>query len=274
MDVFTAVPRQNSPKGDKARATLTLDLIIIIIIIIININMLFLAHTGHWQFLGLLAGCLAWILTMATTGMDEWRLWHLHPDNCTSIITSGVAWVGIWRACFHSHALPKMENCQTMTISDRFVPVEIRVAQVLMALAMLGGLAGNAAAVQAVRRVYFTMECHGGVRAAFILAGALYLFTAALVLVPLVWNASAVVNNATIPFPPRFGLPDAPAGQQVGTAVRVGFVAAVLMIVSGLLFLAHRHVWRTLEPELHGRGLAEADKQGRDNPAFHADQVS
>ncbi|XP_077391114.1 claudin-34 [Festucalex cinctus] len=236
--------------------------------------MLFLAHTAHWQFFGLLTGCLAWILTMAATGMDGWRLWHVHADNLTSVITSGVAWVGIWRACFHSHALPKMENCQSVTVSDSFVPAEIRAAQVLMVLAMLTGLAGNAAAVQAVRRVYFSLERRGGLRAAFVLAGGLYLLTAALVLTPLGWNTSAVVNNASIPFPPRFRLPAAPASQRVGTAVGVGFVAAVLMLVSGLLFLAHRHVWRTLGPELHGWGMAEEDRQGRDNPAFHAGQVS
>ncbi|XP_077440078.1 claudin-34 [Vanacampus margaritifer] len=236
--------------------------------------MLFLAHTAHCQFFGLLTGCLAWILTMATTGMDEWRVWHVNPDNLTSVITSGVAWVGIWRACFHSHVLPKMENCQSMAVSDGFVPLEIRAAQVLMLLAVLGGLAGNGAAVQAVRRVYFSVERRGGLRAAFVLAGGLYLCTAALVLAPLVWNTSATVNNATIPFPPRFRLPAAPASQRVGTAVGVGFVAAVLMLISGLLFLAHRHVWRTLGPELRGWPMAEEDKQGRDNPDFfHADQV-
>ncbi|XP_037105660.1 claudin-34 [Syngnathus acus] len=236
--------------------------------------MLFLAHTAHWQFLGLLIGCLAWILTMATAGMDEWRLWHVNPDNLTSVITSGVAWVGIWRACFHSHALPKMENCQTMAISDSFVPVEIRVAQVLMVLAALGGLMSNVAAVRAVRRVYFSLERRGSVRGVFILAGALYLLTAVLVLIPLVWNAGAVANNATIPFPPRFRLPAAPAGQRVGTAVMMGFLGTVLMLVSALLFLAHRYVWRTLEPELHGRGVAQEDKRGRDNPDFHPDEVS
>ncbi|XP_061540708.1 uncharacterized protein cldn34a [Phycodurus eques] len=235
--------------------------------------MLFLAHTAHWQFVGLLAGCLAWILIMATAGMDEWRLWHVDPENHTALITSGVAWVGIWRACFHSHALPKMETCQSMGVSEGFVPVEIRVAQVLVVLAMLGGLAGNAAAVVAVRRVYFSIEDGGGVRAPFVLAGALNVLTVALVLVPLVWNTSSVLNNGTIPFPPRFRLPVAPASQGVGTAIGVGFVAAALMLISGLLFLSYQHVWRTLKPELHGRRVAEEDKQGRDNLTFHADQV-
>ncbi|XP_057696744.1 claudin-34 [Corythoichthys intestinalis] len=224
--------------------------------------MMFLAHTGHLQFAGLLSGCLAWILTMAATGMDEWRLWYIHHENYTAIITSGVAWVGIWRACFHSHALPKMENCQNMGISDSFVPVEIQVAQVLMMLATVGGLAANATAVEAVRRVYFSMEVRRRLRAVFILAGALYIVTGVLALVPLVWNTNAVVNNNSVPFPPRFMLPAIPASQKVGTGIGVGFTAAILMVISGLLFLAHRHVWRTLKPE------ESEDKQGRDNPAF------
>ncbi|XP_061680276.1 claudin-34 [Syngnathoides biaculeatus] len=233
--------------------------------------MQFLAHTAHWQFAGLLTGCLGWILTMATAGTDEWRLWHVDPENRTAVITSGVAWVGIWRACFHSHATPEMENCQSMGVSDGFVPPEIRAAQVLLVSAALGGLAGNAAAVEAVRRVYFSIGDRGGVRAAFVLAGALYLLTVALVLVPLLWNMNSVLNDDAIPFPPRFRLPAAPAGQRVGAAVGVGFVAAVLMLISGLLFLSYQHVWKTLRPELPRRRVPAEDERARDNPAFRAD---
>jgi len=93
--------------------------------------MRYLAHTAHWQFLGLMTGFLAWILIMAATGLDEWRLWFVDD---ASVVASGVAWVGIWRACFYSHAL---ENCRAIGFSDPFTPPEIAAAQVLLTLLLL-----------------------------------------------------------------------------------------------------------------------------------------
>lgn len=249
--------------------------------------MIYLADTAHWQFLGLVVGFLAWILTMITAGLNEWRLWEVAD---VSVITSGVAWVGIWRVCFYSHVLPRVENCQSISIWDAFVPVEIPVAQVLIMLAAVCGLAGNASAAVAVRMVYFSVEERGNIRLVFVLAGSLYFLTAVLSLVPLVWNMRSVLTNSTIDFPPEFYLPAAPVRQQVGSAIAVGLVASILMLISSLLFLCYRYAWHSLSPEgtratsdpLHGpwkltalehkSDLCHGDNQGIDNPAFHTDE--
>ncbi|XP_061894783.1 claudin-34-like [Entelurus aequoreus] len=230
----------------------------------------FVAHTAHRQFLGLLAGCLAWIVTMATAGMDEWRLWQVED---VSVVTSGVAWVGIWRACFHSHALPQAERCQRMGVSEAFVPAEVKAAQVLMLLAALGGLAANVGGGLALRRVYFSVEERGNVRPLFLLAGSLFVLTAAVTSVPLLWNLTSVLNGATIRFPPHFLLPAAPASQRVGAAVGVGFFGAILMLLSGTSFLCYRAPEGTppglWTPPAEGSGRAE-NFEGRNNPSFHA----
>lgn len=246
--------------------------------------MIYLANTAHWQFLGLVTGFLAWILIMATSGMNEWRLWYV-TDR--SVITSGVAWVGIWRVCFYTHALPSFENCQSISISDPFVPIEISVAQVLMMLGVIFGLVSNIIAALAMRMAYFSIEDRTNIRLAFVLAGTLYVLTAVLCLVPLGWNMNSVLNNSTIDFPPQFSLPEAPASQQPGTAIGVGIFASIIMLICGLVFLYYRYVWETL------RSVSPRDKkdplngpwtettlsqpngnQGVDNPAFQTDEVS
>lgn len=251
--------------------------------------MIYLAHTAHCQFLGLVAGILAWILIMTTTGLNEWRLWHVSD---VSVITSGVAWVGIWRTCFYSHALPRMENCHSIAISDHFAPAEIPVAQVLMVLALICGLVGNITAAVAMRMVYFSVEDRRNIRLVFLLAGTLYVLTGVFCLVPLGWNMSSVLNNRTIDFPPEFHLPAAPVRQQVGSAIGVGIFASILMLISGLLFLCYHYAWAALRTEaprntrdpLHGpwrettlaqkSHLPNGDNQGRDNLAFHSEEVS
>ncbi|XP_071343162.1 claudin-34 [Trachinotus anak] len=251
--------------------------------------MIYLVHTAHWQFLGLALGFLAWIFTMTTAGLNEWRLWHVAD---VSVINSGVAWVGIWRACFYSHVLPKMENCQSISVSDTFVPVEIPVAQVMIMVAVICGLVANVIAAVAMRMAYFSLEDRRNIRLVFVLAGTLYLLTGTVSLVPVVWNMNSVLNNSTIDFPPEFHLPVAPVRQQVGSAIGVGIFASILMLISGLLFLSYYYACHTLKSEaprdtrdpLQGPGtvttmaqeseLPNGVRQGRNNPAFHSEEVS
>ncbi|XP_056133903.1 claudin-34 [Lampris incognitus] len=246
--------------------------------------MIYLAHTAHWQFLGLVVGFVAWILMMVTAGLNEWRLWYVAD---VSVITSGVAWVGIWRACFYSHTLPKLEFCHSIDITDAFVPVEIAVAQVLMALALICGLAGNLSAAFAIRMVYFTMDRREDhIRLVFSVAGGLYMLTGVCCLVPLFWNTNSVLTNGTIVFPPDFFFPAAPVRQEVGSAIGVGIFASALIIVSGLLFLCYRYARQALGPweepvrgdrdALHGSWTVTTLSQngsnnyftGKDNPVY------
>ncbi|CAB1439285.1 unnamed protein product [Pleuronectes platessa] len=245
---------------------------------------MYLVHTAHWQFLGLTLGFLAWILTMVTAGLNEWRLWHMDD---VSVITSGVAWVGIWKVCFYTHVLPQMEFCRRISMSDSFLPVEIPVAQVLMALAVICGLAGSISGGVAMRMVYFTVEDRRNIRLVFILTGTLYLFSGSCSLVPLVWNMNSVLINSTIDFPPEYYLPVVPVRQQVGTAIGVGIFASILMFISGLMFLCYkyaRHTLRSVAPRstsnpLRGPWTTTAQRsngvnKGSDNPAFLSEEVS
>ncbi|XP_047230439.1 claudin-34 [Girardinichthys multiradiatus] len=246
--------------------------------------MIYVAHTAHWQFLGLLSGCLAWLFIMTTTGINEWRLWYVDD---VSIITSGIAWVGIWRACFYSHVLPETENCQSINISDSFIPTEIQMAQVLMMLAVIFGLLGNITAALAMRMAYFSVEDHRYMRMSFVLAGALCLVTAVFSLVPLLWNMASVLNNSTIDFPPEFNLPVAPVRQSVGAAIIMGILASTLMLVSGAIFLCYKYSMQSLEQTtdpLNGpwtvttlpkkSELRNGDSYGMDNLGFHSEEIS
>lgn len=238
-----------------------------------------LVHTAHPQFLGLVCGFLAWILIMVTTGLNEWRLWRVED---VEVVTSGVAWVGIWRACFYSHNLSQIENCWSISIGDSFVPTEIVAAQVLMMTAVIVGLAANACAAYAMRMAYFSVKNRRNIRPVFLLPGGLYVLTSVLCMVPLLWNTHSIINDRPIDFPPEFHLPSSPVAQQIGSGIAVGLFASTVIFLSGLFFLCYRYAWRPLSSEaprdardpLQGRGtLASRGSRGRDNLSFQREEA-
>ncbi|KAM9334307.1 claudin-34-like [Symphorus nematophorus] len=237
--------------------------------------MTYLAHTAHAQLSALWMACVGWTLTTVALGLIQWRVWQV---NDSEVISSGVAWVGIWRACFNSHTLVtpgfRVMHCKYMSLTEAFTPPEIAAGQVLMFLSLLVGLCGNAGGVYALRNVYFGTEKNSLIRAAFITTGLLCLLAAMMSLIPLLWNLSSVVTNQTIKFPPEFKMPQAPDSQHVGCGIGVGMVGTILMIVSGIIFCMYRTPAR-LQPknqvdlpvQSNGQG-ALTNSGGKDNPTF------
>lgn len=238
--------------------------------------MIYLAHTAHWQFFGLVLAVLGLILTAATSGVDDWRVWYVDD---VSVISSGTAWVGIWRACFYSHVLDTAKFCQSLSFTDSFIPSEIAAAQVLCMVAIFVGIAANLVAGYAMRHVYFNINGRN-VRLFFSAAGALYFLTATCSLIPVCWNMISVLENRTIVFPAEFLLPPAPYKQELGLGIITGIGSSVLLIISGLLFLSYRQTEKnreykaneTEEKTLGGTsfrtGAQDNVREGTDNRAF------
>ncbi|KAK2857198.1 hypothetical protein Q5P01_005933 [Channa striata] len=198
----------------------------------------YLAHTAHAQLAALWISCVGWTLTAVAQGLIEWRVWVVSDRQ---VISSGVAWVGIWRVCFNSHTLVspgfKVMHCSYLSLTEAFTPPDIVAAQVLMLLSLVVGGCGNAGGLYSLRNVYFGLERN--LLMSFLTTGALCLLAAVMSLVPLLWNLNSVVTNQTIRFPPDFKMPPAPESQQVGSGIGVGMVGTVLMIVSGIIFCTY-----------------------------------
>ncbi|XP_031679717.1 claudin-34-like [Oncorhynchus kisutch] len=257
--------------------------------------MAYLVHTAHPQFVSLWLSAVGWALTAVTLGLIQWRVWQVAD---LTFITSGEAWVGLWRVCFYSHTLVtsgfRVMYCQSMALSDSFTPPEVATAQVLTLLGLVVGFCGNAAAVYALRSVYFGLEKQTPIRRAFAVAGTLCLLSAVCFLIPLLWNLNSVVTNQTIAFPSNFHMPPAPVTQKPGAGIGVGIIGSFMMIVSGVIFILYRFPVKmgprvepsgpearhfdgsrvgTLSPGSVGHSMGNlSNSQARDNPAFHSDE--
>ncbi|NXN93166.1 CLD34 protein, partial [Rhinopomastus cyanomelas] len=197
--------------------------------------------TSHLQLAAFALGTVGWILCTVSMGTVEWRVWHV--DN-TTVVSSGVAWVGIWKVCFISylHVSPgyKEQFCQRLSGYDFSIPHEIYAAQALLLIALFMGLLGLTATGSALRNVYMGVAHGTLITRFFLLGGCFYVFAGLCVLVPVSWNFYSVTHNQSIAFPPSYYLPPSPTAQEAGAAIPIGIAAVVLLLLSGVFALSYR----------------------------------
>ncbi|XP_056416788.1 claudin-34 [Hyla sarda] len=201
----------------------------------------YLANTANLQMAGFAISTVGWILGSISTGLVQWRVWHIAN---TTIISSGTAWIGIWRTCFFSHVLvsPDLKTmyCQYYSVTDSFLPKEILVAQGLMLVAIILGAAGKAVCVFGLKNVYQGTSQVSVIPRWFTAGGILILLSSISIIVPVAWNMHSVVSNSSIPFPSTFDIPSSPEKQEVGAGISIGIVSGILLFMSGILFLCYR----------------------------------
>ncbi|MEE6519113.1 hypothetical protein FKM82_030599 [Ascaphus truei] len=211
----------------------------------------YLAHTANVQLAGFAFATVGWVLGSITTGLVQWRVWHV--ANST-IISSGIAWIGIWRTCFFSRVLvsPNLETmyCQVFSVKDSFVPPEIFVAQGLMLVAIFLGAAGKVTCAFGLKNIYQGTAPITVITHLFTAGGIFNLFAGVCIIIPTAWNLHSVVNNFSIDFPSTFHMPSRPERQEVGAAIAIGILSAILLLMSGVLFLHYRQPV-IFDPKVH-----------------------
>ncbi|XP_038010487.1 claudin-34 [Motacilla alba alba] len=200
-----------------------------------------LVSTSHLQLAAFALGTIGWILCTISMGIVEWRVWHV--DN-TTVISSGIAWVGIWKVCFISYLYVspgyREQFCHKFSGYDSFIPHEIYAAQGLLLIAMFMGLLGLAATIFALRNVYMGVTHKTLIAPFFLVGGFFYILAGLCVLIPVSWNFYSVTHNQSIAFPPSYYMPSSPAAQEAGAAIPVGIVAVILLLLSGTFSLSYR----------------------------------
>ncbi|XP_021266451.1 claudin-34 isoform X1 [Numida meleagris] len=200
-----------------------------------------LIGTSHLQLASFALGTIGWILCTISMGLVEWRVWHV--DN-TTIISSGIAWVGIWKVCFISyiHVSPGYEEqfCHKFSGYDSSIPGEIYAAQGLLVIAMVTGLLGLSATIFALRNIYMGISHRTPITRFFLVGGFFYVFAGLCVLIPVSYNFYSVTHNQSIAFPPSYYMPSSPVAQEAGAAIPIGIIAAILLLLSGSFSLSYR----------------------------------
>ncbi|XP_027691102.1 claudin-34 [Vombatus ursinus] len=198
---------------------------------------------GNLEVSALALATAGWILAVASMGQSDWRVWHL--DNTTPTISSGVAWVGIWKACFYGTFVfapqgRSAKMCHMYSLSNTFLSWDFRAVQHIFLFACILGVMGKAFIIIALRSFYMGAARKSTTGNAFTVGGFFFSSAGICILICVIWNFHSVSKNESITFPATFYIPPRPKTQEIGNAVIVAIISAILMLLAGVFFLSYK----------------------------------
>ncbi|KAF6072969.1 claudin 34 [Phyllostomus discolor] len=193
-----------------------------------------LVHSAHRPMASFAVGTLGCIFCIMSMGLAEWRVWHM---DHTPLVPGGLACVGMWKVCIYRPSSYSKTHitCHLYRYTDAYPPPDIRAAQNLLLAASLLGLLGKELLALALRNVFVDSRHADAAQNLFLAAGTLKVAAGTCISVAVVCNYRSVTRAAGIAFPPSFALPFKPRAQDVGNASSVAVLAALMMLLSGLL---------------------------------------
>ncbi|XP_042830239.1 claudin-34 isoform X1 [Panthera tigris] len=191
------------------------------------------------QTAGFTLATIGWILTITSMGLVEWRVWHI---GNTSLSYSGVVCVGMWKVCIYHH-VPNTNRsalCYHYAYNDTYIPLDIRICQNLLLVASILGLMGRVSIIFALKNLCVGSGQRNVTFSPLVVSGILDIAAGICILIPVIWNYRSVMNEEGIAFPPFLSIPFKPNTQELGSAILVAGLSAIMMLSSGLIFLFYR----------------------------------
>lgn len=191
--------------------------------------------TAPWrmQFLDVFVFFLAaagFFLSVDITKEPKWR--SLYIKNSTKYKT-GVTEVGLWKICFPP-TIKGSDNysincCYRFALFEKFLPVEMKIGQILMPIASFLAFLGLFFSCLAFRCRRLSPRQTVWI---FIAGGTSYMISSICILVPFEWNRHSLEQNKTILFPSSFHLPPL-TEQSSKVPSQEGIASAIFLLVSG-----------------------------------------
>ncbi|XP_021405830.1 claudin-8 [Lonchura striata] len=204
------------------------------------------------QITGLIFGGVGMVGTLAATAMPQWRVSAYVDGN---IVVFETIWEGLWMDCISQLGIRLQCKLYDSVLA---LPPLLEAFRALMCLA--AGLA-VVAFLTAIAGVKYTRRGTHGPRAVsiFILAaGAAFLLTGTLVLIPVSWTGGSIIRDFYDPEVP------VPLKRELGAALYVGWGSAALLLAAGAMYC---HCWcragtaaRHSHPRLARAGLPQAER--------------
>lgn len=190
-------------------------------------------------------------LLLSMTFASDWRV--LLTQNNTKF-KRGDTRVGLWQICFP----PSQEGpdgysaycCHPFSWLEEFFPVEMKIGQVLIPIALCLAILGLVIFYIAYK---WRMRYVQNTRWVFIAAGIFYVTSSMFIFIPVILNIYSVAKNKLISFPASFDLPPTER-QDIGHAIINGTISAILLLIGGTFIIGRGlttpHVFPFFQSEL------------------------
>ncbi|XP_021484961.2 claudin-34-like [Meriones unguiculatus] len=198
---------------------------------------MFINKDSNRRIGGFALSTIAWILCSTSMGLPQWRVWYFkEPINSYPL----VAFVGVWKACIYHHVnFSNIRMCHHYSYYDTFIPLDIRVSQHLLLITSIFWVVGKVATVIALRNVYMGRGEQNVTQNAFCLSAILSIIASSFVFLAVLCNYFSIINREGINFPRSFHMPFYPHTQKAGIAMALAFLAAILFLCSGMIFIPY-----------------------------------
>ncbi|XP_039552970.1 claudin-17-like [Passer montanus] len=206
------------------------------------------------QIAGLILGGVGMVGTLAATAMPQWRVSAYVEGN---IVVFETIWEGLWMDCISQLGLRLQCKFYDSVLA---LPPPLEALRALMCLAAALAVLAFLLAIAGVK---YSQRAKQGPRALspFILAaGAAFLLTGTLVLLPVSWTGGSVIRDFYDPAVP------APLKRELGAALYVGWASSALLLAAGAMYC---HCWCQAAGHGHPR-LARAARLGAPALGVHA----
>lgn len=174
---------------------------------------------------------VGWILCTTALGFTDWWIWHMSSPP-------SLALVGLWKVCiYHAPHSGGLSFCYRYALFNSYLPPYFYNAQYLMLLGSILGLLGKVFLTVALK--IMIMEIRPNKKNNFLVSGFLCTFSSICIIISIIYTYQATKNDQEINFPPSFLLPSRPSTQELGSAVPVDSLAAIMIFLSGFFPLLH-----------------------------------
>nr|XP_006997507.1 claudin-34-like [Peromyscus maniculatus bairdii] len=180
---------------------------------------------------------LAWIICCISMGLPEWRVWYFQ-DPVSSKPTT--AFVGMWRVCAFNDddRIKNIRKCHQFHYHDTFIPLDIQMVQQLLLVSSFLGLVGKITTITSLWNVYVGRVEKNAIHNPFGVSGMLNITASSFICLAVLLNFVSILLKEGIAFPSSFHMPSHPDAQEIGSAVALAIIAAILFLLSGTILLS------------------------------------
>ncbi|MEQ2175622.1 hypothetical protein GOODEAATRI_019777, partial [Goodea atripinnis] len=178
------------------------------------------------EIVGISLGFLGFILAIVTCALPMWKVTAFIGAN---IVTSQTIWEGLWMNCV-TQSTGQMQ-CKIYDSMLALSP-DLQASRAMMIISIILGVLGILISIVGAKCTN-CIEDEGSKAKVMIISGIFFLLTGLLVIIPVSWSASVIIQDFYNP------LLISAQKREIGASLYIGWGSAVLCLIGGAMLCSH-----------------------------------